>query len=415
MTASPTQPTGTEGTASDRMVHRLVGEWTSADLITDEQAAAIEAYHHDRHAGEERTRGFGRMVAVASTLGAVLVGAGILLIVASNWASYARSVQILIAMAAFVVLEGVGYLVRYRTDYHRTGEAILFIGAVAYGGAIFLVGQVYNRPLDDPNLFVYWLVPMLPLAYVVRSRLIAALAILVTYGVVAYRLEGWLQDAGTPERAVFTLYLMLGAAVFALGGVQRDVRSLAPMAAPWEWIGGATILVVTFAASFEWMFRGGRGPWISEVDGSMLTLIVVCGIVTAGCVVARTAIRQRFDAEVAFTATVAGLAVAASAILIPASYPATGWPYALMNLTLLALIVTLAVGGIALARESLVNIALVAFAITVFARYLEIGAGMLGTGTAMIIGGVLLLGLGVGLQRFRKALVDRMHVTEVTP
>ena len=415
MTASPAQPTNAEGTASDRLVHRLLGEWTSADLITDEQAAAIEAYHHDRHVGEERTRGFGRMVAVASTLGAVLVGAVILLIVGSNWASYAPAVQTLIAIAAFVSLEVIGYLVRYRTDYRRTGEAILFIGAVAYGGAIFLVGQVYNRPLDDPNPFVYWLIPVLPLAYAVRSRLMAALAILVTYGVIAYRLEGWLQDAAAPERAVFTLYIMLGAAVFALGALQRDVRSIASMAAPWEWIGGATILVMTFAASFEWMFTDSRGSWIGEVDGSMLTLIVACGVVAAGCIVARTAIRQRFDAEVAFTAVVAGLAVAASAILIPASYPAPGWPYALMNLTLLALIVTLAVGGIALGRESLVNIALAAFAISVFARYLEIGAGMLGTGAAMIVGGVLLIGLGVGLQRFRRTLVDRMHETEVTP
>jgi uncharacterized membrane protein len=73
------------------------------------------------------------------------------------------------------------------------------------------------------------------------------------------------------------------------------------------------------------------------------------------------------------------------------------------------------VGGVAIGRQSLVNIALVVFAVSVFARYIEIGAGMLGTGTAMIFGGVLLIGLGVGLERFRRSLVARMPEDGVVP
>ena len=52
------------------------------------------------------------------------------------------------------------------------------------------------------------------------------------------------------------------------------------------------------------------------------------------------------------------------------------------------------------------------FAVAVVARYIEIGAGMLGTGAAMIVGGALLIGLGVGLERFRRSLVTRMRQGE---
>ena len=56
---------------------------------------------------------------------------------------------------------------------------------------------------------------------------------------------------------------------------------------------------------------------------------------------------------------------------------------------------------------------LAVFAVAVFARYLEIGAGMLGTGTSMVVGGALLIGLGVGLERARRSIVARMHSGEV--
>lgn len=397
---------------SERAVRTLISEWRGADLITSEQADALTAYHREHHLDEERSRGFGRTIALVSSLGALLVGAGILLVVGSNWQSFTPLAKTAMAMVAVVAFEAIGYAIRFGTGYHRTGEAILFVGAAAYGGAIFLVAQTYNRPVDDPNLFLFWLLAILPLAYVVRSRLIMALAIVVTYGVIGYRLADWTEGTSSEVLAVATTYLVVGAATVSIGGVHRDVRPLRYLAPPWEWFGTASIVAVLFVSSFRGIYDWSDRGWIEDVSGSLQALLVVAAFLTGAGIVARTAIRKRFDREVALTASITGLAMIASAVLIAAPFSDSVISFAVMNLILLAMVTTLVVGGVATGRQSLVNIALVVFAVAVVARYIEIGAGMLGTGAAMIVGGALLIGLGVGLERFRRSLVTRMRQGE---
>jgi uncharacterized membrane protein len=395
-------------------VNLLVDEWVTADLITAEQAAAISTYHSEHHLDDARSRGFRRMVSVLSIFGAVLVGAGLLLVVASNWQTFTPTTKTAIAIATFVTIEAVGYGIRFRTGYHHTGEAVLFVGAVAYGAAIFLVAQTYNRPLDDDSLFMFWLLPVFPLAYVVRSRLVSALSLAVTFGVIGYKFTDWAAGTSSMVLAVATTYLLIGAAVVSLGGVQRDVPTLRYLAPPWEWIGAATILTVLFVMSFSSVYDWTEG-WIQQISGSLQTILVVAGVLTASGIVMRTVLRKRFDKYVAVTASITGLAMIAAAFLITAPFNYHLVAFTVMNLLLLLALVVLVVGGVAIGRQSLVNIALVVFAVSVFARYIEIGAGMLGTGTAMIFGGVLLIGLGVGLERFRRSLVARMPEDGVVP
>jgi uncharacterized membrane protein len=396
-------------------VNLLIDEWVTADLITTEQAEAISTYHSEHHLDDERSRGFRRMVSVLSVFGAVLVGAGILLVVASNWQMFTPLTKTAIAIGTFTAIESLGYAIRFRTGYRHTGEAVLFIGAVAYGGAIFLVAQVYNRSLDDNSLFLFWLLPVFPLAYVVRSRLISALAIAVTFGVIGYQLPDWIESTSSGALAVATTYLMLGAAVVSIGGVQRDVPPLRYLAPPWEWLGSVTIVAVLFCMSFRALYDWTEGGWIQQISGSLQTILVMAGVLAAAGVVARTALRKRFDKYVAVTTSIIGLAMIASSLLITAPFNYSLVSFAVVNLLLLLALVTLVVGGVAIGRQSLVNVALVIFAATVFARYIEIGAGMLGTGAAMIFGGALLIGLGIGLERFRRSLVARMPEAEAAP
>lgn len=398
-----------------KAVNLLVDEWVTADLITTEQAEAISTYHSEHHLDDARSRGFRRMVSVLSVFGAVLVGAGILLVVASNWQMFTPLTKAAIAIGIFAAIELLGYAIGFRTGYRHTGEAVLFIGAVAYGGAIFLVAQTYNRPLDDNSLFLFWLVPVFPLAYVVRSRLISALAIAVTFGVIGYQLPDWIESTSTGTLAVATTYLLLGAAVVSIGGVQRDVPALRYLAPPWEWLGSATIVAVLFIMSFRILYDWTDGGWIQQISGSLQTILVMAGVLAAAGVVTRTALRKRFDKYVAVTASITGIAIIASSFLITAPFNYDLVSFAVMNLLLFLALVVLMVGGVATGRQSLVNIALVVFAITVFARYIEIGAGMLGTGAAMIFGGALLIGLGIGLERFRRSLVARMPEAEGAP
>lgn len=411
---TPPNPTQ-HAPANERVVHDLLDEWIAAALITYDQMDAIEAFHHEHHAGDEASRGYHRIVTISSAMGAILVSAGILLVVGSNWSSFTASTKAFLAIAAVVLVEVVGYLIRFRTVNIRTGEAILFVGAAAYGGAVFLVAQAYNRPVDDPSLFLMWLVPILPLAYIVRSRLIAALAILIAYGTIAYRMEDWISgSADGGFLAVTGTYLLVGAALTGIGGVHRDVDRVRFLAPPWEWLGVAAVLAMLFINGFRNVYEADGLDWIDDVAGGLVALLIVSLVVLIGSVVARIVLRGGFDAEVGVTSAIGGVAATAFGIGVMASTMNDLIPFVLMNLLMIGLVAALVVGGITTGRQSLANLGLVAFAVTVFARYLEIGAGMLGTGTAMILGGLLLIGLGFGLERFRRSLLGRIDSTRGT-
>lgn len=416
MKAATTPDTTHRVALNDRVVHDLLDEWLAATLITSGQMHAIEAYHHTHHAEDQRSLGYRQMVTVASLLGAILVSAGVLLVVGSNWSSFTASTKAFLAIATFVVIEAIGYFLRFRTVYPRTGEAILFVGASAYGGAVFLVAQAYNRPVDDPSLFLMWLVPILPLAYIVRSRLIAALAILVTYGTIAYRLADWIEGTGDGEiLAVTGTYLLVGAALAGIGGVHRDVDRARYLAPPWEWLGVAAVAVMLFIAGFRNIYEGSGLDWLDEVAGGLVALLIVSLMALIGSVIARIVLRGTFDAEARVTSAIGGAAFLAFGTGVMASSMSDVVAFMLANAVMLGFVAALVVGGISTGRQAFVNLGLVVFAVTVFARYLEIGAGMLGTGTAMILGGLLLIGLGVGLERFRRSLIARIDSTGGAP
>ena len=161
--------------------------WEAAHIITPEQGAAIRELEHTYAEPAESAFRYQRIIAIISAFGGILLAAGLILLVGSNWADIPRLAKVGLAIGAVVGLEALGYGLRYHTEYRRIGATFLFVGAAAYGAAIMLVAQAYQYPLDDPNLLLLWFAPVLPLAYLVRSPMIAALGIAVGYGALGYR------------------------------------------------------------------------------------------------------------------------------------------------------------------------------------------------------------------------------------
>jgi uncharacterized membrane protein len=318
---------------------------------------------------------------------------------------------VLIAIAGVVTLEGVGYGLRFHTPYHRIGSTFLFIGSAAYGGAIFLVAQAYNYPLDDPNLFLMWFAPVLPMAYLLRSQMITALGIAVGYGALGFRAADWLDAGGGLEDYGWqTLYVVVGVAVAAVGYLHHRSEAMRPMGRPYQWIGSLTVLVLLYVMSFENWYEDGIDGWLGDIPGAMWLAIGVAVAVTVIAVVALAT-----DGSDSARPALAGLAVPAAAgylligILLFGS-AATTVSFVLANLVLFASLVGFVGVGILTRQEALVNLALAFFGLAVASRYLEIGGGMFGTAVSMMLGGVLLIGLAWGLERLRRSLLARFEL-----
>ena len=88
------------------------------------------------------------------------------------------------------------------------------------------------------------------------------------------------------------------------------------------------------------------------------------------------------------------------------------WTWLPLNAALLGTVLALVAAGYRWNRGDLINLAVVAFAITLFTRYFEFGFGLLGQSLAFIVAGAIMLGMGFGLEFLRRRMLRSVRVVE---
>ena len=393
-----------------------VRRWQDQGIISAEQGRAIISGYpaSGRPVAVRRTQG--RLVTILSILGAVLVGLGVILFFASNWQEIPKPVKLAMILIAIPAVYGIGYWLRYWRGYQRVGTAVILLACLLYGAGIHLVAQAYNVPVNDPNLFLYWFVGVLPLAYLTRSQAILYLVVGLFLAAVGFRLPDWLDSS---ERGVvagaFSLYLVLGVVLYALGRLQAQFDLTRSYARVYEVLG----LVTAFGALYLLTFRelydrfGYRAPRIEEDIGGefWIAFYVAVGlaIVVNGLVFTRLA-RHRLPWLTAALESGAALVILGAGILVVNLEVGEDVFYPIMfNAVLLLGMVGLLFAGYLRGREYLINIALAFFILDVITRYFEFGWTLLDRSLVFIVAGAILLGGGLLLERGRRHVFQRMR------
>ena len=86
------------------------------------------------------------------------------------------------------------------------------------------------------------------------------------------------------------------------------------------------------------------------------------------------------------------------------------WTWLPLNAALLGAVLALVAAGYRWNRGDLINLAVVAFGITLFTRYFEFGFGLLGQSLAFIVAGGIMLGMGFGLEFLRRRMLRSVRV-----
>lgn len=149
-------------------------ELVKADVISEENAGRIQDYYLKK--GGHSTN---RLFIVFGILGAILVGLGIILIIAHNWDELSKTTKTFFAFLPLVTGQVFcGFTLFRKTNsivWRESSAAFLFC---AVGACVSLVSQIYNIP-DNLSSFVFtWMIMCLPLVYVIRSSVASLLYII---------------------------------------------------------------------------------------------------------------------------------------------------------------------------------------------------------------------------------------------
>jgi uncharacterized membrane protein len=108
------------------------------------------------------------LLLIFSILGAVLIGSGIILLLAHNWSELSRLSRTIVIFAGLIGAQSlVGWVLVKRKESiaWREGSSTFLVFIV--GAAIALIGQTYNLPADLNNFLLTWMLLSLPLVYLV--------------------------------------------------------------------------------------------------------------------------------------------------------------------------------------------------------------------------------------------------------
>lgn len=163
-----------------RWLYDELPELVSRGVITEDTASRLRA-----HYGEPRRVSVARIgVILCGVLGAALMGAGIILLLAHNWDELSRPVRAVLSFVPLVAGQLIaGYALFCRKDSVAWREGSGVFLALAIGASIALISQTYHISGDLAAFLFLWLVLGMPLIYLLRASSVAVLAMA---GIVAW-------------------------------------------------------------------------------------------------------------------------------------------------------------------------------------------------------------------------------------
>ena len=155
-----------------------IPELLKAGIITPETAEGIRQYYREK-AGQSQNRLF----IIFGILGAILVGLGVILIIAHNWDEFSRTLKTFFSFLPLLVGQFFCAFTLWRKNdssaWRESSSAFLFF---AVGASISLISQVYHIPGNISVFILTWMLLCLPLVYLMRSSVTSLLYIIgITY------------------------------------------------------------------------------------------------------------------------------------------------------------------------------------------------------------------------------------------
>jgi len=419
---------------------QLVGQ----GVLTSDAAERLRGHYGEA----EPLRPARLAVVVFGVFGALLIGAGIILMLAHNWEELSRPVRAALSFLPLVLAQGIGaWTLARRPQSLAWREGASSLVFLMIGASISLVAQTYNISGDLPRFLLTWSLLGLPLVYLFDALVPAVLylwgisewachlrfedgfnagywplLVLVLPQALRWMREGrygtrptvflWavcvsvtVAAGVTIERVLPGLWIILYSGLFALMFLAGEFwlgEAEGFWARPLRHFGAGGLLVLLFMLTFQWPWKEiGWNHWCSgherELSWRALPDAVLGSVVPLGAIVllATTARRKTVLGALLGCAPVVAVVGYCLASLTEAYAPSAG----IFDLYLLAVGLWLLVTGLREAKQGQMNVGLLALAALVIARFFDGDLSFLLRGLVFIALGVAFLVTNVVMLR----------------
>jgi len=140
--------------------------WQAQGFIQPEQANRMLEFYRRNPPGGSRNL----LVILFGVIGALLIGGGIMLIVAHNWHELSRTVRAIISVVPMLVCQILaGWVLKSRPLSTAWRESVALMWVLSIGTAIAMISQTYHMPGSLDQFLIVWMLLSLPVVYLLRS------------------------------------------------------------------------------------------------------------------------------------------------------------------------------------------------------------------------------------------------------
>ncbi len=325
-----------------------------------------------------------RFLQILSWFWAIVTWLWVMLLIAANWDSISDMMKTTIMIGVTMTTYFMGYWWSYKdTDYPKTGQALMLLGSMFYGASIFLLGQIYNLGWSFSEALLVWALGIIPLAYATEFVTIFLLGITLIYSYTFFQI---IDNFGTSGFVIANIFLALGYLSLAIVRFHKS-ESYKAFGKILSWTGGASMLGWLFAYTFIDFWKYGWESWYSsrDITPTMWILFLLVGI--AFVVLCIDIFRKKYIDKAWDIPFLLGL-LPIILIFFYTLNESISWGnsyynsynspmnivditrWILMNLLYLSIIVLMIWSWVRWENRSIVNIAMIFFAIYLFGKYL---------------------------------------------
>lgn len=151
-----------------------IEELLKAEVITKEVATKIQQYYKNKNKTSTTN-----IFVVFGILGAILIGLGIILIIAHNWDNFSKTIKTSFSFILLLIAQILCFFAitkkQNSTVWKESTATFLFF---VVGASISLISQIYNIPGDFNSFLLTWLLLCFPLIYIMKSSAVSLLYII---------------------------------------------------------------------------------------------------------------------------------------------------------------------------------------------------------------------------------------------